>query len=98
MWQIHTFCGRQNRTKRLCPYGTYETHEEGLGQDDPENKQKVEEAYGAAAKILDWSNQDEPYFEELDVAEAEELAENNPGGPEEVVQMQDESENWKGLG
>ena len=50
-----------------------ETHKGGLGQDDPENKQKVEEAYGAAAKILDSSNQDEPYFEELDVAEMEEL-------------------------
>ena len=60
-------------------------------------KQKVKEAYGAAAKILDWSSQDEPYFEELDVAETEELAENDPGGPGEVVQMQDESENKKGL-
>ena len=74
------------------------THEGGLGQDDPENKQKVEEAYGAAAKILDWSNQDEPSFEELDVAETEELAENDQGEPGEVVKMRDESKNGKGLG
>ena len=74
------------------------THEGGLGQDDPENKQKVEEAYGAGAKILDWSNQNEPSFEELDVAETEELAENDPGEPGEVVQMRDESENGKELG
>ena len=31
----------------------FETHEGGLGQDDSENKQKVEEAYGDGAKILD---------------------------------------------
>ena len=42
-------------------------------------------------------NQNEPSFEELDVAETEELAENNPGESGEVVQMQDESENRKGL-
>ena len=30
-----------------------ETHEGGLGQDGSENKQKVEEAYGDGAKILD---------------------------------------------
>ena len=74
-----------------------ETHEGGLEQDNPENKKRVEEAYGAAAKILDWSNQDEPSFEELDVGETQELAENDPGEPGEVVQMQDESENGKGL-
>ena len=33
-----------------------ETHEGGLGQDDSEDKQKVEEAYRAGAKILDCSN------------------------------------------
>ena len=59
---------------------------------------KVEESYGAASKTFYWSNQDEPSFQELDVAETEELAENNPGGPGEVVQMWDESENGKGLG
>ena len=85
-----------NIYKTSCKKGTdrenpVETHEGGRGQDDPENKQKVEEAYVAAANILDWSNQDEPYFEELDVAEAEELAENNPGEPGEVVQIGDES-------
>ena len=74
------------------------THEGGLGQDDPENKQKVEEAYGAGAKILDWSNQNEPSFEELDVAETEDLEENDPGELGEVVQMRDESLNGKGLG
>ena len=63
-----------------------------------ENKQKVEEAYGDGAKILDWSNQDEPSFEELDVAETEELAENDQGEPWEVVKMRDESKNGKGLG
>ena len=31
------------------------------------------------------------------MAETEELAENDPGGPGEVVQMQDESEKGKGL-
>ena len=40
-------------TKELTVKNPVETHEGGLGQDDPENKQKVEEAYGAAAKILD---------------------------------------------
>ena len=30
-----------------------ETHEGGLGQDGSENKQKVEEACGAGAKILE---------------------------------------------
>ena len=39
--------------KELTEKNPVETHEGGLGQDDPENKQKVEEAYGAAAKILD---------------------------------------------
>ena len=76
----------------------FETHEGGLGQDDSENKQKVEEAYGDGAKILDWSNQDEPSFEELDEAETEELAENDPGELREVVKMRDESKNGKGLG
>ena len=71
------------------------THEGGLGQDDPENKQKVEEAYGAGAKILDWSNQNEPSFEELDVAETEDLEENDPGEPGE---MRYESENGNELG
>ena len=75
-----------------------ETHEGGLGQDDSENKQKVEEACGAGAKILEWSNQNEPSFEELDVAETEELAENDQGEPGEVVKMRDESKNGKGLG
>ena len=59
---------------------------------------KVEESYGAASKKNYWSNQDEPSFKELDVAETEELAENDPGESGEVVQMQDESENGKGLG
>ena len=84
--------------KELTEKNSVETHEGGLGQDDPESKQKVKVAYVAAAKMLDWSNQDEPSFEELDVAETEELAENNPGEPGEVVQMRDESENGKGLG
>ena len=44
--------------KELTEKNSVETHEGGLGQDDPENKQKVKEAYGAASKILDWSNQD----------------------------------------
>ena len=61
--------------KELTEKNLVETHEGGLGQDDSENKQKVEEACGAGAKILDWSNQDEPSFEELDVAETKELAE-----------------------
>ena len=65
--------------KELAEKNLFETQEGGIGQGDPENKQKVEEAYGAAAKILDWSNQDEPSFEELNVAVTEELAENNPG-------------------
>ena len=65
--------------KKLTEKNLVETHEGGLGQDDSENKQKVEEACGAGAKILDWSNQDEPSFEELDVAEMEELAENDQG-------------------
>ena len=47
---------------------------------------------------MDLSNQDEPSFEELDVAETEELAENDLGEPGEVVQMRDESKNGKGLG
>ena len=68
----------------------FETHEGGLGQDDSENRQKVEEAYGDGAKILDWSNQDEPSFEELE--------ENDQGEPGEVVKMRDESKNGKGLG
>ena len=32
------------------------------------------------------------------MAETEELAENDPGEPGEVVQMRDESKNGKGLG
>ena len=47
---------------------------------------------------MDSSKQDEHSFEELGLAETEELAENDPGEPEEVVQMPDESENGKGLG
>ena len=61
--------------KELTEKNWVETHEGGLRQDDPENKQKVEESYGAAAKKFDWSNQDEPSFKELDVAETKELAE-----------------------
>ena len=60
--------------KELTEKNSVETHEGGLGQDNPENIQKIKEAYGAAANISDWSNQDEPSFEELDVAETEELA------------------------
>ena len=45
-----------------------------------------------------WSNQDEPSFEELDEAETEELAENDPGELREVVKMRDESKNGKALG
>ena len=61
------------------------------------NKKK-EEACGAGAKILDWSNQYEPSFEELVVAETQELAENDQGEPGEVVKMRDESKNGQGLG
>ena len=75
-----------------------ELTEKNLGQDDFKNKQKVEEACGAGAKILDWSNQDEPSVEKLDVAETEELAENDQGETGEVVKMRDESKNGKGLG
>ena len=39
--------------KELTKKNSVATHEGGLGQDDPENKQKVKEAYEAAAKILD---------------------------------------------
>ena len=39
--------------KELIKKIPVEAHEGGIGQDDPENKQKVKEAYGAAAKILD---------------------------------------------
>ena len=39
--------------KELTEKNLVETHEGGLGQDDHENKQKVEESYGVAAKILD---------------------------------------------
>ena len=84
--------------KELTEKNLVKTHEGGLGQDGSENKQKVEEACGAGAKILDWSNQDEPSVEELDVAETEELAENDQGEPGEVVKMRDESKNGKGLG
>ena len=45
-----------------------------------------------------FTNQNEPSFEELDVAETEELAENDQGEPGEVVKMRDESKNGKGLG
>ncbi len=84
--------------KELTEKNLVKKHEEGLGQYGSENKQKVEEACGAGAKILDWSNQDEPSFEELDVAETKELAENDQGEPGEVVKMRDESKNGKGLG
>ena len=36
--------------KELTEKIPVETHEGGIGQDDPENKQKVEESYGAASK------------------------------------------------
>ena len=36
--------------KELTKKIPVETHEGGIGQDDPENKQKVEESYGAASK------------------------------------------------
>ena len=39
--------------KELTDKNPVETHEGGLGQDDLENKQKIEEAYGAGANILD---------------------------------------------
>ena len=39
--------------KELTEKNLVETHEGGLGQDGSENKQKVEEACGAEAKILD---------------------------------------------
>ena len=68
------------------------------GQDDSENKQKIEEAYGAGAKILDWSNQAESSFGELYVAETEKLSENNPSELGDVVKMRDEFENKKGQG
>ena len=39
--------------KDLTEKNSVETLEGGIGQDDPENKQKEEESYGAAAKNLD---------------------------------------------
>ena len=39
--------------KGLAEKNLVETHEGGLGQDGSENKQKVEEACVAGAKILD---------------------------------------------
>ena len=39
--------------KELTEKNLVETHEGGIGQDDPENKQKEEESYGAAAQIFD---------------------------------------------
>ena len=39
--------------KELTEKNLVETHEGGIGQDDPKNKQKEEESYGAAAKIFD---------------------------------------------
>ena len=39
--------------KELTEKNLVESHEGELGQDDPENKQKEEESYGAAAKIFD---------------------------------------------
>ena len=36
--------------KELTEKNPVETHEGGIGQDDPENKQKVEKSYGAASK------------------------------------------------
>ena len=39
--------------KELTEKNLLETHEGGIGQDDPENKQKEEESYGAAAKNFD---------------------------------------------
>ena len=38
--------------KELTKKNLFETHEGGIGQDDPENKQKVEESYGAASKKI----------------------------------------------
>ena len=70
--------------------------EGGLKQDDPENKNINRGSIGAGAKILDWSDQEESSFAELDVAETEELAEKDPGELGEVVQIRDESENVKG--
>ena len=39
--------------KELTEKNLFETHEGGIGQDDPENKQKEEKSYGAAAKNVD---------------------------------------------
>ena len=75
-----------------------ETHEGGLEQDDTETKNKIEEALGAGAKVLDWSDQAESSFGELYVAETEKLSENNPGELGDVVKMRDEFENKKGRG
>ena len=75
-----------------------ETHEGGPEKDDPENKRKTEEAQGAGEKKLDWSDQDEHSFAELDVAETDELEENDLGELGQVVQIGDESENKMGLG
>ena len=38
--------------KELTMKNLVKTHEGGIGQDDPENKQKEEESYGAAAKTF----------------------------------------------
>ena len=46
---------------------------------------------------MDGSNQDEPSFGKLNVAEMEDLAEIDLGEPGEGVQMQDETANGKGL-
>ena len=62
----------------------FETHKGVEGQDDVKNKTKTNKGIiGAGAKVLDWSNQDESSFEDLDVAKTEELAENDPGEPGE---------------
>ena len=63
----------------LTEINPVETHEGGLKQDDPENKSRNRGSIGAGAKILDWSDQEESSFAELDVAETEELAEKDPG-------------------
>ena len=39
--------------KELAEKNLFETQEGGIGQGDPENKQKEEESYGAAANIFD---------------------------------------------
>ena len=50
-------------------------------RDESANGKGLGEAPGAGAKNLDSSEQDESSFEEVDVAETEELAEHDPGEP-----------------